>query len=250
MTLYEIARRLAWPVLPVLHGRAMRDLQELVYGLGRAGTPRLLDIGGRSSPYTVGLRARVTILDVPRASEVQESLHLGVDARLEEHLTTRRSNLEGLRLEDMCTTTLPDASFDGVVAVEVIEHVEDDATFVAQTARVLAPHGWAYFTTPNGEWVKNEAPHYNPDHVRHYTRAELEALLRTAFDEVDVVYAVRTGRHRYRGLRSFSPRRPFAMLSAMAANVINHVESRAVDTQSRRTAHLIARARRPRRGSS
>ncbi|MCG8460390.1 MAG: hypothetical protein MI919_29260, partial [Holophagales bacterium] len=110
-------------------------------------------------------------------------------------------------------------------------------------ARVLRPGGWIYLTTPNGDWVKNEPPHYNPDHLRHYRRRELEALLERHFDEVVVVYAVKTGRHRVRGLRSFEMRRPAALAVTLFSNVISHLESRGLDQTPRRTAHLVAIAR-------
>jgi hypothetical protein len=61
-----------------------------------------------------------------------------------------------------------------------------------------------YFTTPNGDYVKNEPPNYNPDHLRHYRREQLEQLLARHFARVRVVYGVRTGVHRRAGLRSLS----------------------------------------------
>jgi len=41
------------------------------------------------------------------------------------------------------------ASFDLVVAVEVIEHVESPINFLRNISRLLAPHGVAVITTPN-----------------------------------------------------------------------------------------------------
>jgi 2-polyprenyl-3-methyl-5-hydroxy-6-metoxy-1,4-benzoquinol methylase len=61
-------------------------------------------------------------------------------------------------LEDMTECTLPSESFDGVVCVEVIEHVTQDHLLVEQIARVLKPGGWLYLTTPNGDYVCNEPP--------------------------------------------------------------------------------------------
>ncbi|MEM9599316.1 MAG: methyltransferase domain-containing protein [Acidobacteriota bacterium] len=245
MTPYEYARLLATPFLPALYSRVHRDLRRLCASPGRARSevPSLLDVGGRGSPYTVGLGARVTVLDVPRESDVQATLKLGLSDDLLARLRSRRSNVDGVVVEDMCTCTLEDASFDGAVSVEVIEHVERDDLFVEQIARVLRPGGFAYFTTPNGDYVKNEPPNYNPDHVRHYLRAELEEVLLRHFDEVQVVYGVKTGIHRYRGLRSFDPRRPIQLAVSMASNVVSQLESRGLDGQSRRTAHLFAVAR-------
>lgn len=248
MTPYEHLRRLLLPVLPVLHGRAHRDLRRLLVERRSSGVGSdrlsLLDVGGRNSPYTVGLPARVTIVDLPRTSELQGRLHLGLSEELTERLRRRRSNVERVVLEDMTRSTLPGASFAGAVAVEVIEHVADDDAFVAQVSRVVEPGGFAYLTTPNGEWVKNEPPYFNPDHLRHYTRAELADLLGRHFDEVEVVYAVRTGRARSRGLRPFTPRRPLRLLGTCLANLQSHWQSRGLDEVPRRTAHLVAVARR------
>lgn len=46
-------------------------------------------------------------------------------------------------LGDWLATTLPDASFDAVVAIESTEHMADKAAAVAQMARVLRPGGRA-----------------------------------------------------------------------------------------------------------
>lgn len=257
MTLYEFLRTLAIPVLPVLHGRAHADLRRLIRraevngdgGGRRSEPPRLLDIGGRSSPYTTCLKARITLLDLPRESEVQEDLALGINQQVLANVRRRRSNIDQVILEDMCQTTLSDGSFDAAVAVEVLEHVPDDSRFLEQIARVVRPGGWFYMTTPNGEWVKHEETD-NPDHLRHYTRAQLAELLKEHFVDVRVVYGVRTGKQRWRGLKPFSLRRPGRLLLGMASNVINHWQSRGLDDTPQRTAHLIAVGRVAESGSS
>jgi SAM-dependent methyltransferase len=190
----------------------------------------------------VGLPVEVTVLDVPREGEVRERLGLGMTTEIEARLRRTRSNVTGVVLQDMTKCDLPDGSFDGVVCVEVIEHVEEIEPFLDQVARVTRPGGWAYFTTPNGEWVTGEAARYNPDHVHHFRRAELDALLRRRFDRVDVRYAVRTGRLRVLGQMPFSWRRPLRTLVTIGANVMNRIQSRGLDHEPERTAHLVATA--------
>lgn len=43
----------------------------------------------------------------------------------------------------------PDASFDGALALEVLEHLENPSRFVREVGRLLVPGGIAVFTTPN-----------------------------------------------------------------------------------------------------
>lgn len=242
MTGYEICRLTAEPFLPLLHGKVRRELKKLVR-LNPHRPVRLLDVGGRKSPYTIGLPAALTITDLPRQSEVQEALQLGLNRRILDQMQRRRSNLESVVLEDMTQCSLATASFDGVVCVEVIEHVPVGEALVFQIARVLKPGGWLCLTTPNGDYIRNEPPDYNPDHVRHYTRQALGALLARYFSRVEVRYGVKTGRYRYAGLRNLSARHPLRTVWSMICNVISRVESQGLDATPRRTAHLFAIAR-------
>ncbi|MGB5573701.1 MAG: class I SAM-dependent methyltransferase, partial [Thermoanaerobaculia bacterium] len=145
MTAFEWLRARADRFLPVPHGQVRRDLADLVRGSQRE-RPRILDAGGRRSPYTMGLPAAITILELPGYGVDQD---LGVTEATLAHLKRRRSNIDDMVLESMIDCSLPSESFDGVVCVEVIEHVREDDRFVEQVARVLKPGGWAYFTTPN-----------------------------------------------------------------------------------------------------
>lgn len=225
--------------MPVLYGKVRRELKQLVQETP-SFRPKMLDIGGRKSPYTIGLSASITVLDRPQAREIDLQLHLGLTSDILAQLHQRRSNIEQVVLQDMTKCTLPTASFDCAVSVEVIEHVLDDESFVQEIARVLKPGGWLYLTTPNGDYIRNEPPNYNPDHVRHYTRQELHTLLVQYFDDVQVTWGIKTGKHRYQGLQSMNLRRPTAVLNIMAHNVINRFESRYLAQQPYRTAHLFA----------
>lgn len=50
---------------------------------------------------------------------------------------------------DQCNTSLPDASVEIATAIEVIEHVENVGTLLAELNRILVPGGKVLLTTPN-----------------------------------------------------------------------------------------------------
>jgi SAM-dependent methyltransferase len=239
LTTHELFRLSIVPFLPTLRKLVRKDLKSL--SAQNHGKPlHILDVGGRNSPYTIGLPFQVTVLDLPRESDIQHQLHLGVSSDMLSELRKNRSNITQIVFQNMVHCTLPDAAFDGIICVEVLEHVREDAEFIKQIARVLKPGGWAYFTTPNGDYIRNDGPNRNPDHQRHYRREELAALLKTEFEVVNIKYGVKTGKYYVRGLRSFSIRKPFKTIEAMLCNLINRWESRNCSEQPRRTAHLLA----------
>lgn len=231
MTPYEILRCLLLPIVGPLPATVHSDLKRLP-------AKRILDVGARNSPYTIGLKARVILLDIPQVSDTQARLRLGWTNEQQERIRRRRSNIDGLVLEDMTECSLPDESFDGVVSIETIEHVDDPEAFVAQIARVTKPGGWVYLTTPNGDFVKNT----NPDHRRHLKRRELSNLVAKHYSRVDVRYALRTGKNRARAIRGLKPRHPIQALGTICGTVANRIESRNVRNQVTGTAHLIVTA--------
>jgi SAM-dependent methyltransferase len=217
--------------------------QRLLHIAGGRRDARILDVGGRRSPYTIGVPGRIVVTDLPRQSDTQHELGLGLTSTELHRLRARRSNIGHIVFDDMTQSGLRDSSFDCVVAVEVLEHVEDDASFLAEVRRVLRPGGTFLATTPNGDWVVNT----NPDHKRHYTRTQLREALSASLDAVSVEYAIRDSKARTLGLRSWSPRRPVETLVTMGCNAISTWESSAarLATQADGTRHLIATGRRP-----
>ena len=73
-------------------------------------------------------------------------------------------------------------SFDAVVSFQVIEHIEDDMTFVREVARVLRPEGKFVVSTPNAPMSLTR----NPWHVREYKANELYNLLGCYFSNVEL----------------------------------------------------------------
>lgn len=238
---FELTYLLLTPVIAPLQRIVRRRLTELVKELPQR--PCILDVGGRKSHYTIGVPGDITISDLPRVSNVQKALHLGINDDIMKSTLARRSNVQAVVYDDMSRSKLADASFDCVVSVEVLEHVEEDAAFAQNVARVLKPGGFFFMTTPNGESVQ----HNNPDHKRHYTREQLRAVLAPYFHRVEIEYAIVGGRYRRWGLKSWTPRQPINTLKSMAGNFMNYRQSARdeVKAQAQGTRHLIALARMP-----
>jgi SAM-dependent methyltransferase len=240
MKIYETGRLVAEPFLPTLYKQTRSRLRELIEN-SSIRNPRILDVGGRKSPYTIGLPARITVIDLPRQSEIQQKLNLGINENVFEQIKKRRSNIETVVLGDMTQSDLADREFDFAVSVEVLEHVEADELFVREVARVLKPGGFFLMTTPNGDWVENK----NPDHKRHYRKNQLSELLKKYFGEVSVEYAVAGGRCRKMGLKPWSVYHPLQTAGSIFGNVVNSFQSAGEKIKSRaaHTHHLFALAR-------
>lgn len=66
--------------------------------------------------------------------------------------------------------SIPSKSYDAVTSIDVIEHVEDDRTFVAELCRIGRES--VFVTTPNWTITRCQWPY----HLREYTTEELEEL--------------------------------------------------------------------------
>jgi ubiquinone biosynthesis O-methyltransferase len=95
-----------------------------------------------------------------------------------------------IRFEQASATALPfdDASFDLVVAFEVIEHLEDWRGFLAEACRVLTPSGQLIVSTPNRlYYTESRGAHgANPFHVHEFDFTEFTAELKAVFPHVSM----------------------------------------------------------------
>ena len=112
----------------------------LAWAVQKAPGPRLLNLG--SGPFfeldQLGATGKeLTLADIdPRAMRLARELH--------------GSRIAGADvIEAGAPLPYPDARFDGLVSMDVIEHVPDPAAWVAETFRVVRPGGLVFLTTPN-----------------------------------------------------------------------------------------------------
>lgn len=134
----------------LLQGRSPAQMDWYAFAADLATGQSVLDVGCGSGE---GLR----LLSL-RASSA-----LGID--LDDRLRRPDVPVEIRGIEDM-----PDKSFDVVVCLDVIEHVERDRDFIGHLVRVARKT--VFVTTPNYTISRNR----NPYHVREYTPAEFDRL--------------------------------------------------------------------------
>jgi SAM-dependent methyltransferase len=89
---------------------------------------------------------------------------------------------------DATALPFPDATFDKVIAAEVLEHIQADQAAMSELARVLKPGGTMAVTVP--AWLAEQicwalsdeyhAPFVPGGHVRIYSEPELRSKLRAA----------------------------------------------------------------------
>jgi SAM-dependent methyltransferase len=113
----------------------------------------------------------------------------GVD-RDEDAVETARARVIGrFIVADVPPIPFPDEAFDCVVCFETVEHIADDLEFIREIRRVLHPGGELFISTPNADISAPGGAPLNKWHVREYTLASLEALVKSAGLEIRQAYA-------------------------------------------------------------
>ena len=82
---------------------------------------------------------------------------------------------------DLAAFPFPDGSFDAVVSLQVVEHLQSPRDFAAECARVLRPGGTLLISTPNRLTFSPEGIR-NPFHTVEFAPAELRGLLEARFE--------------------------------------------------------------------
>ena len=176
--LYYKLQGLRWIITPFIFGQHAAVVEFLVRRYGRHSL-KILDLGARRSPYTRSLRRSLIIgLDLP----AQDEAILGFS----------RSSLEKFARDNHLPVFgsgehLPfqSASFDLVLMIEVIEHIERDGAALQEVEAILKPGGVLVLSTPNGDTFPIPSKH----HLRHYSTEKLKEFIANHF-EIDHFWAL------------------------------------------------------------
>ena len=158
--------------------------------LGLAPGDRLLDLGcgaGRHAFEAYRRGARVVAFDYDGAELKDVRAMFGALAA-DEAATLPPGAAASCTNGDATCLPFADASFDRVIAAEVLEHIPDDERAIRELARVLRPGGTIAVTVP--AWLAEQvcwalsdeyhAPFVEGGHVRIYSEPGLRAKLRAA----------------------------------------------------------------------
>jgi SAM-dependent methyltransferase len=156
--------------------------------LGLEPGDRVLDLGcgfGRHAFESMRRGAAVTAFDFS-LHELKDVMGMFGAIDAEEDLPPTASG--GATNGDGTKLPFRDASFDRIIASEVLEHIPDDTAAFRELARVLKPGGTLAITVPAWLaericWALSEefhAPFVEGGHVRIYTEAGIRRQLRDA----------------------------------------------------------------------
>ncbi len=235
-TLKDILSAYTFNFRPAIQSTARLYIKDQLKKFDNPEKKLILDIGGRSSPYTCLLPGKYIVSDLPRESQLQNVLKLGINEKIIKNLK-KRSNIKDVVYDDMTKTKFPANSFDGVICVEVLEHVQEDEKFIENVYILIKQNGFLIITTPNGDAIKCGG---NPDHVRHYKKNELEVLLNKYFSNVEINYFVPITKAAVRSLPAWSLYKPIYTLFTMINGYISFRQSqRKYLNTSNNTWHII-----------
>lgn len=132
------------------------------------------------------------------------------------HVRARYPRVD-VRHANLAELPLDDGAVDVVVNFQVIEHLWDQAQFVAECARVLRPSGVLLMSTPNRiTFSPGRDTPINPFHTRELNATELNELLTGAGLVVEAVLGVFHGAH----LQALDARHGGSIIDAQIARAL------------------------------
>jgi SAM-dependent methyltransferase len=128
------------------------------------------------------------------ADVARRVIGLDYDESAVAHVKARYPRVEMLH-GNLASLPLPDGAVDVVVNFQVIEHLWDQAQFVAECRRVLRPGGVLLMSTPNRiTFSPGRDTPINPFHTRELNAAELTDLLTSGGFTVESMLGIFHGR--------------------------------------------------------
>jgi SAM-dependent methyltransferase len=111
---------------------------------------------------------------------------IGIDTSAQATAFAQSRGVKKLVQGSITEVPFPEATFDCIVALDVIEHVEDDFGILQSLHEVLKPGGRLIITVPAYEILWSEHDEIN-HHKRRYTAPKLQNLIEAAGYSVDRV---------------------------------------------------------------
>lgn len=147
------------------------------------------------------------------AGVAERVLGLDYDALTAAHVARRYPRV-GVARANLVAPPVPDARFDAVVSLQVIEHLWDQELFLRECLRVLRPGGRIMVSTPNRlTFSPGRDTPLNPFHTRELAPGELAGLVAAAgFTDVELL-----GLHHGPGLRELDARHGGSLVDAQVA---------------------------------
>jgi len=100
----------------------------------------------------------------------------------------RRERFEPSRLQfgqhDLYHLPFPDQTFDGILSLEVVEHMTDVGAYLAELKRVLKPQGRIVISTPH---KRADGAMQDPYHIMEYDGASLAAVMGMIFGNAAIL---------------------------------------------------------------
>lgn len=129
-----------------------------------------------------------------KTGQAEKVLDVGAGLRpyedLFQHCTYHSCDIENaffeLKHDYICTSEnipVEDASYDKVLLIQVLEHIEYPIKTMKEVCRILKPGGMIYLSVPQGA-----GDHFSPYHFYNFTQFGLKSVLRDSGFEIDYHY--------------------------------------------------------------
>lgn len=145
---------------------------------------RLLEIGCGVG----GILERLPDCSVIQSLDVEEDVLLAAQQRFQDRPEMMFTLLNLATCEDAQVVELQDRRFDTVLAINVLEHIEDDRTVLQRTERILASGGHMVVLVPAHPQLYGEYDRLD-GHFRRYTKSSFrKGVSQTGFTVVHLRY--------------------------------------------------------------